>query len=158
MIQLKHSDWKTSEQSGDIQRFLKAQMNMYETALAEIKQGHKQSHWIWYVFPQLKGLGRTYNSNFYGITDLAEAKEYLKEPTLRARLLELCDILLQKPHNDATIIFGELDAKKLRSSMTLFDLAEPNSIFANVLTKYFNGKRCVRSLRILNKISPEHNS
>lgn len=75
MIQLKHSDWKTSEQSGDIQRFLKAQMNMYETALAEIKQGHKQSHWIWYVFPQLKGLGRTYNSNFYGITDLAEAKE-----------------------------------------------------------------------------------
>ena len=155
MIRLKHSDRKSSDQSSDIQRFVKAQINMYETALAEIKQGYKQSHWIWYVFPQLKGLGRTYNSNFYGIADLAEAKEYLKEPTLRTRLLELCDILLQKPHNDATIIFGELDAKKLRSSMTLFDLAEPNSIFANVLTKYFNGKRCGRSLKILNKLSSD---
>lgn len=137
----------------NLNRFLEAQDKgeAFASALKEVENGMKTSHWIWYVFPQLKGLGMSYNSNFYGITDLAEAKEYLKEPTLRARLFEICDILLQNPNNDATLIFGDLDARKLRSSMTLFDSAEPGTIFDKVLLKFFDGRRCNRTLLLLNK-------
>lgn len=113
--------------------------------------GRKQSHWIWYIFPQLKGLGRTYNANYYGISDGEEAKEYLTDPILKNRLFELCHILLGKPHDDAIVIFGELDAMKLQSSMTLFDLAEPGSIFEEVLSKFFNNSRCNLTLTLLNK-------
>lgn len=134
----------------DIGRFLEAQEEMYGIALEELMEGRKRSHWIWYIFPQLKGLGRSYNADCYGISGLEEAKEYLKNPILRNRLFELCEILLQSSHADATLIFGDLDAMKLRSSMTLFDAVEPDSIFDKVITKFFDGQRCHRTLQILN--------
>lgn len=133
-----------------IERFLKAQENSYSSALAEIKNGRKESHWMWYIFPQIKGLGRTGNSQYYGIRDIEEAKEYLGNPILKSHLYELCEILLQQPHNNATMIFGHIDSKKFRSSMTLFDIAEPDSIFADLLAKYFAGIRCPLTLKIQN--------
>ena len=102
----------------------------------------KRSHWIWYVFPQLKGLGRSYNSEFYGISGLEEAKAYLEHPVLGERLREVCEVILGLPTNDAREIFGGIDSRKLRSSMTLFDLASPDDVFAKVLEKFFDGNRC----------------
>ena len=135
-----------------IERFLKAQESSYGVALQEVKEGEKRSHWMWYIFPQLRGLGRTSTANFYGINGLDEAKEYLKEPTLRARLLEISNVLLNLEQNDAEDIFGSTDAMKLRSCMTLFDLVEPNSTFDKVLSKFYNGKRCQLTLKLSEKM------
>ncbi len=110
-----------SDMKYDLQRFIDAQERDYATALAEIKAGRKQSHWIWYIFPQLKGLGRSYHSNLYGIESRAEAEAYLAHPVLGARLREITDALLSHEDKSAVQIFGWLDAMKVRSSMTLFD-------------------------------------
>ena len=126
----------------DFSKFLKAQEWHYQNALAEIKSGHKVSHWIWYIFPQLKILGSSYNAQHYGIENLDEAKEYLANKTLRERLLEITQALLELESNDIEYIMGShIDAVKLRSSMTLFHLAEPNcEIFTKVIEKYFGGQ------------------
>ena len=125
----------------DLARFLKAQEFNYENALAEIKRGQKTSHWIWYIFPQLKALGFSGNAKYYGIENLDEAKEYLANETLRGRLLEISQALLELKNNDIEYIMGSsIDKKKLLSSMTLFHLAEPTcEIFTKVIEKYFGG-------------------
>lgn len=123
----------------DLQRFIEAQSDEYETALQEIRQGNKRSHWVWFVFPQLRGLGRSEYSNYYGIADLAEAKKYLNHNLLGARLREATEALLAVKDKTAVEILGEIDALKVRSSMTLFDAVCPDDIFRQVLVKYYGG-------------------
>ncbi len=125
----------------DPERFLKAQESMYEIALTEIKKGHKFSHWIWYIFPQLRALGKSRMANYYGIENLDEAKEYLTNETLRARLLEISQALLELVTNDSVAVMGHIDSVKLLSCMTLFHLADPTcEIFTKVIDKYYSGQ------------------
>lgn len=126
----------------DLKKFLDAQEKDYKTALNEIKNGRKVSHWIWYIFPQLKALGRSGTAKYYGIENLDEAREYLANEILRERLLEISGALLELENNDIGYIMGSsVDKMKLQSSMTLFHLAEPNcEIFTKVLEKYFGGQ------------------
>lgn len=134
----------------DLSRFLKAQQSDYGRALAEIRAGKKSSHWMWYIFPQLKGLGRSATSEYYGIRDLDEARAYLAHPVLGARLDEICRALLALDTDNATQVMGWPDDKKLKSSMTLFDAAtESSSVFRMVLDKFYHGKRDRRTLRML---------
>ena len=126
----------------DLKKFLDAQETDYKIALAEIKRGRKISHWIWYVFPQLKALGRSGRAQFYGIENLDEAREYLQNKILRERLLEISGALLELENNDIEYIMGSsIDKVKLLSSMTLFHLAEPTcETFTKVIEKYFGGQ------------------
>lgn len=124
-----------------LDRFLEAQEDMYATALQEIKNGEKESHWMWYIFPQLRGLGRSEMSYIYGINGVEEAKAYLEHPVLSARLVEISEALLE--HKDELIedILGDIDAMKLRSSMTLFALVSgEGSVFNQVLDCFYNSK------------------
>lgn len=104
---------------------------------------------MWYIFPQLKGLGRSLTSQFYGLSGIEEASEYLKHPILGQRLREVSTTILNLPTNDAYEVFGSIDRHKLRSSMTLFDLVSPDDVFARVLHKYFSGKRDFRTLKLI---------
>lgn len=130
-------------------RFIEAQSEVYPIALQELQKGRKRSHWMWYIFPQLKHLGHSYNSKFYGLSGKDEAAAYLAEPVLGQRLREVSDVIFHLPTNDAYEVFGGIDGMKLRSSMTLFDIVSPNDIFARVLDKYFNGQRNNRTLTII---------
>ena len=133
-----------------LERFLQAQEGDYAAALAEIRAGRKRSHWIWYIFPQLKGLGRSMTAEYYGIRDLAEAREYLAHPVLRQRLIEISEALLGLPSNDADEVMGFPDNLKLRSSMTLFALADPSCpVFRQVLDKFFGGRPDERTKELL---------
>lgn len=133
-----------------LKRFLDAQERDYEQALREIRSGRKQSHWIWYIFPQLEALGYSSTAKYYGIRDLDEAKAYLAEPTLRSRLIEISEALLALPENDPSIVMGYPDDLKLRSSMTLFSAAAPDCpVFQQVLDKYYGGKPDPRTLELL---------
>jgi uncharacterized protein (DUF1810 family) len=126
----------------DLKRFTDAQQRDYETALAEIKSGRKRSHWMWYIFPQVAGLGFSEMSKRYAITDLPEAAAYLNHPVLGNRLKEIAGVLLELKSNNANQVMGSPDDLKLRSSMTLFAQvpgAEP--IFEAVLKKYFQGEK-----------------
>lgn len=136
-----------------IERFVQAQKDCYGRALEEIRAGEKRSHWMWFIFPQISGLGHSMTSIFFSIKDIDEAKEYLTHPVLGSRLREICEVLLGLDSNDAHSIFGSPDDIKLRSSMTLFDVVEPDSIFANVLMKFFQGKRDSKTLKILEEQS-----
>lgn len=130
----------------DLERFLKAQEIVYPQALKEIKEGKKQSHWIWYVFPQIKGLGHSYNSEFYGISSQEEAKAYLEHPVLGARLREITQALLYCGNPSADDILGFPDVLKVRSCMTLFDLVSPNDIFNKVLFRFYESQKCDKTL------------
>lgn len=134
----------------DLSRFIKAQENNYQTALSEIKNGHKTSHWIWYIFPQLKNLGFSQNAKYYGIENLDEAKEYLSNEILRENLLEICQALLNLKSNDIEYIMGSsTDKMKLLSSMTLFHLAEPDcKIFTKIIERYFGGKLDTKTVNL----------
>ena len=126
----------------DLERFVEAQDSgaSYETALAELRRGRKTSHWMWFVFPQVAGLGQSPTSRRYAISGLAEARAYLRHPVLGERLGEAARTLIAHPGTDAAQIFGGLDAQKLRSSMTLFHRADPDSgLYGQVLTQYFGG-------------------
>ena len=126
----------------DLQRFVAAQdaRGTYEAAVAELRSGRKLSHWMWFVFPQIAGLGRSSVSRRYAISSLAEARAYLAHPVLGPRLIECADILSELHGSSAEEIFGGIDAMKLRSSMTLFAHADPaNSLFCRVLDAYFAG-------------------
>lgn len=136
----------------DLNRFLNAQASSYDAALREICAGQKRSHWIWYIFPQIQGLGFSSTAQYYAISDLEEAQAYLREPTLRARLLEISEALLQLDCNDPTRVMGYPDDLKLRSSMTLFAEAEPEcEVFQKVLDKFYGGRKDPRTLEILNR-------
>ena len=134
----------------NLNRFLGAQESYYADALREIKQGYKQSHWIWFIFPQMRGLGRSPMAENYGIKSIEEARAYLEEPILKKRLIEISSALLKhKGKSTAYEILGTLDAIKVRSSMTLFDHVMPNAIFADVLDAFYNGERDVMTLELL---------
>lgn len=132
-----------------LQRFIDAQADSYDTALQEIRNGRKTSHWIWYVFPQIKGLGFSYNAEYYGISSLQEAKDYLENAILRKRLFEITEALLQHKGENIECIMGDIDALKLKSSMTLFDMVYPCSIFADVLDEFYGGERCTSTLNAM---------
>ena len=138
-----------------LERFVEAQEGDYEDALAEIRAGEKQSHWIWYVFPQMKGLGMSWTSEFYGIADLDEAKAYLAHPVLGARLREITAAILQHRRESARKILGYPDALTVCSCMTLFDAIEPNGIFAEVLDVFYGGKRDDLTIGLLRKGNAE---
>lgn len=129
-----------------LQRFIEAQNDSYDQALKEIRNGRKLTHWIWYIFPQMKGLGFSYNSEYYGITSLQEARDYLENELLRKRLFEITESLLMHKGKDIESIMGDIDALKLKSSMTLFDAVQPGSIFGEVLDEFYGGERCRRTL------------
>ena len=134
------------EANYDLERFIEAQKYDYDGALREIKNGLKQGHWIWYIFPQIKGLGHSYNSEFYGISSKEEAKAYLEHPVLGSRLREITQALLDYNNKTADDIQGFPDVLKVRSCMTLFDLVSPNDIFNDVLYKYYEGQRCDKTI------------
>lgn len=136
-------------ESDSLQRFIVAQEDSYQRALYEVKTGRKCSHWMWYIFPQLKGLGRSSTSSFYGIAGLKEAQDYLSHPVLGARLKEISKVLTELPSNDAHAVFGSPDDMKLRSCMTLFDFVSPNDVFSTVLDKYFVGNKDNKTLKLL---------
>ena len=133
-----------------LDRFVQAQTLMYSVALNEIKHGQKRSHWMWYMFPQLRGLGTSSMADWYGISGLNEAQAYLKHPMLSERLYELCGALLEHKDKSALEIFGDIDAIKLQSSMTLFALTcEDYSIFDEVLECFYDGKMDEATLQLL---------
>lgn len=143
---------KVGEVSFDLDRFVKAQdteMYTYADALNEIKEGHKQGYWIWYVFPQIKGLGHSYMSEFYGIASIEEAKAYLGHPVLNKRLRDITQAFLNSSNQSAFNVLGFPDVLKVQSCMTLFDFVSPNDIFNDVLDKYYEGKRCEKTIRRL---------
>lgn len=130
----------------NIERFLVGQRFGFDYALDEIKRGRKTGHWIWYIFPQMRGLGYSPNSQYYGIESLDEARAYIAHKVLNARLREITLTLLEHTGEDIEAIMGGVDAMKLRSSMTLFDIVSPGDIYAKVLDAFYEGKRCQRTL------------
>lgn len=134
-----------------LDRFLKAQERMYEIALKEIKNGEKESHWMWYIFPQLRGLGKSQMAYVYGINGIEEAKAYLEHPILSARLIEITETVLAHKGKDIYDIMGDIDAMKLKSSMTLFALvSKEHSPFHQVLESFYNGEIDDITLKKLN--------
>jgi uncharacterized protein (DUF1810 family) len=124
----------------ELSRFVQAQDGVYDDAVAELRAGRKRSHWMWFVFPQIAGLGRSWAAQRFSIGSLDEARAYLQHPVLGPRLLDCADVLLADGEHTATGIFGELDAMKLRSSMTLFARASGDPLFQQVLDRYFDGE------------------
>ncbi|MCD7972863.1 MAG: DUF1810 domain-containing protein [Candidatus Azobacteroides sp.] len=133
----------------NLNRFIDAQSNIYKQVVKELTQGRKTSHWMWYIFPQIKGLGYSPMAQFYAISSLEEAKEYLNHAVLGKRLIECCQILLTLENKTAENIFGSIDAMKLKSSMTLFSLVSDNPVFNRVLEMYFNGVKDTATLKIV---------
>ncbi|MEO6837326.1 MAG: DUF1810 domain-containing protein [Ginsengibacter sp.] len=134
----------------NLQRFLDPQEKDYPIALSEIKKGKKQSHWMWYIFPQIQGLGLSETSKFYAIKNVCEAEDFLNHPVLGNRLIEICNELLKLKTDDAHKIFGSPDDLKLYSSMTLFSsLSITNPAFQKVLDKFFKGEKDEKTLQII---------
>ena len=132
----------TSAQPDDLARFVEAQDrgNTYDRAIAELRAGKKTSHWMWFVFPQIAGLGRSPTARLYAVRSLDEARDSLEHPVLGPRLIECARVVAELGESTASSVFGEIDAKKLRSSMTLFARAAPReAVFLRVLEKYFGG-------------------
>ena len=134
----------------NLERFITAQEKDYAIALAEIKNGRKRSHWMWYIFPQVQGLGFSTTSVYYAIKDIREAEAFLKHPVLGERLIQICNALIELPANDANKIFGNPDDMKLKSSMTLFsEIPGTDPVFNSVLNKFFNGSKDNKTIEIL---------
>lgn len=136
-------------------RFDIAQFDTYDTALAELKRGRKDTHWMWFIFPQLKALGRSATAKHYGIADLAEARAYLAEPDLGLRLIEASQAVLSHPDRAVEQIMGEIDALKLRSSATLFREAAQNhktrAVFQTILSRFYGDEPCAATLEQLGR-------
>lgn len=137
-----------------MQRFKSAQQDVYQKALGEIQRGTKTTHWIWFVFPQMRGLGMSETSLFYGIKDLDEAVAYLEDPELSHNLLEISKALLE--HENAAVVLGAVDAIKVKSSATLFEEAAKQAgvsgqTFTDILEKFFAGERDQQTLRLIKK-------
>ena len=136
----------------ELERFIEAQHNSFNLALAEIKKGKKQSHWMWYIFPQIQGLGFSETAKFYAIKDINEAAAYLQHQILGNRLLTISNELLKLPNSDANHIFGSPDELKLKSCMTLFSsLQNTDPVFQLVLDKFFNGAKDGKTLEIIQR-------
>lgn len=136
-----------------LERFALIQYFNYEKAYEEIKNGKKRTHWMWYIFPQLRGLGQSEKSYYYGISGLDEARKYLAHPVLGVRLVECCEALLTHKDKTAEEIFDVIDDMKLQSSMTLFALVSENdSVFHKVLEQFFDGVKDVETLNIIKRI------
>ena len=137
----------------DINRFIEAQeipyFCGYKQALEEIKNGKKINHWIWYIFPQLRCLGRSRRAHFYGIADRSEAERYLNHQILGSRIREITEALLAHRDKTALEIFGEIDAIKVRSCMTMFDYLSPCDIFCEVLDSFYKSERCELTLKVM---------
>lgn len=134
-----------------LEKFITAQKADFDTALSEIKNGHKESHWIWYIFPQIAGLGRSAMSEYYAIQNLSEAEMYLENDFLYNNLLTICQELLNLQTSDAEEVFGWIDSMKLKSSMTLFALADSKEpVFKQVLDKFYNGEFDEKTIEIVN--------
>jgi uncharacterized protein (DUF1810 family) len=139
--------------TNELIRFLEAQNQVYLKALSEIKNGKKNTHWMWYIFPQIKGLGSSETAHYYGIKDLNEAAAYLQHPILGKHLVEISEELLNLNGKTATQLFGTPDDMKLRSCVTLFaNVKNANPVFQKVLEKYFNGTPDELTLQLLNRI------
>ena len=134
-----------------LERFVEAQKRDYNIALKEVQNGKKETHWIWYIFPQMLGLGRSCYANLYGIKNKEEAEGYLEHKVLGTRLREVTNALLEHEGKPADDIFGYPDTMKVKSSMTLFDSISPDDIFAQVLDKFYEGKRCKITIEMLEK-------
>lgn len=134
----------------NLNRFTRAQEDVYSNVLSELTSGRKTSHWMWFIFPQFEGLGRSPTAAFYAIKSLEEAQQYLQHPVLGTRLLECSKIVLGIEDLDISDIFGFPDDLKLKSSMTLFSrVADPGSVFNQVLDKYFQGAPDTRTLELI---------
>lgn len=137
----------------DISRFVRGYEKSFSNALEELKNERKRTHWMWYIFPQIKGLGRSSRAKYYNIQDREEAIAFLENNYLKDHFLELCNVLLETASNDPKEIFGPIDSNKLRSSMTLFsEVTEDNEIFLRVLDKFFNSIKDPRTIEILKEI------
>lgn len=133
-----------------MERFYPVHERSFETALAEVRDGYKVSHWMWYIFPQLRGLGHSYAARHYGLQDLAEARRFAADPVLGENLRTITQALLEQPIRNAYTVFGDIDAMKLRSCMTLFELADPDcGLYAQVLEAFFGGSRDQMTLQLL---------
>jgi uncharacterized protein (DUF1810 family) len=136
----------------NLTRFIEAQEHVFARALQEIRNGRKTSHWMWYIFPQISGLGSSETSRFYAIKDMTEAKQYLDHPVLGQRLVEIASELLNLEVNDPATVFGDIDSMKLKSSMTLFSMLEDtHQVFQKVLDKYFGGNKDMNTIHIVNR-------
>lgn len=126
--------------NNDLTRFLDAQNKLYLTAYSELKKGKKETHWMWFIFPQLKGLGKSTIAKYYALADLKEAEDFLNHPVLAKHLIEICNVLLEYKTKSIEAILGELDARKLRSSMTLFSQVQnADPVFQEILDVFFSG-------------------
>lgn len=137
----------------DLSRFTTAQESVYDGVLGELRNGRKRTHWMWYIFPQLDGLGFSATSKYYALKSVEEARQYLHHPVLGKRLLECAEAVLAVEGRSVSEIFGYPDDLKLKSSMTLFAcVAAPGSVFARILDKYFNGGQDALTLQLLEKL------
>ena len=153
---IKKDDTTGSGDPFDLSRFTRAQERIYESVLAELTSGRKRTHWMWFIFPQIDGLGHSSTAKQYAIKSLEEARQYLNHPVLGARLSECAEAILAVEGRSVSEIFGSPDNLKLKSSMTLFaSVAEkPHSVFIAVLEKYFRGVEDDRTLQLLGSIKP----
>lgn len=133
----------------DLSRFHTAQAETYESALDELRVGHKQTHWMWFIFPQLVGLGRSDRARFYGIRDLPEARAYLADPVLGPRLTQAAEAVLSHPDQRIDQIMGHVDAVKLRSCATLFEVAGGGEVFDRIIDTFYEGMPCPLTLKAL---------
>lgn len=133
----------------DLTRFIEGYEKDFDRALEEVQNGEKQTHWMWYIFPQIKGLGRSDTARFFSIQDLDEARAFLNDPYLGSNFRKICEVLLEQDTNNPQKIFGYIDSMKLHSSMTLFSEVDDDQIFLKVLDKYFRGEKDDQTLSII---------
>ncbi|MCQ2772785.1 MAG: DUF1810 domain-containing protein [Bacilli bacterium] len=134
-----------------LDRFVKAHKRDFEIALEEIKNGRKESHWMWYIFPQLRGIGYSDYAEYYGLEGMEETKLFLEDEYLSNNLREITNVMLNLPLNDPSKILGSIDAMKLKSSMTLFYLVTNEELFKSVLNKFYKGEMCSITTSMLGK-------
>ncbi len=138
------------QNSNSLQRFIDAQQVKYGSAYNELSACKKQSHWMWFIFPQLRGIGLSDTAHYYGIADLAEATSFLQRELLGERLVNICKLLINLPSKNATEIFGYPDDHKLQSSMTLFSqVPQSDPVFEAVLDKFFDGRKDPKTIALL---------
>lgn len=138
----------------DLNRFVSAQEGTYDRAMEELRNGQKRSHWMWFIFPQIDGLGSSSTARLYAIKSMEEARQYLDHPVLGPRLMECAEAVLAIEGRSASEIFGYPDDLKLKSSMTLFaQVAQPHSVFSRVLEKYYRGEQDARTLDLLDGLN-----